>query len=362
MKLIMVVTLILSCRSIETQDNPPELEQEEKNIASQEKKGGDNHEGLPKDEFKSYLSTPSFSLNDANARFYMNVPYGDFDRTRLDLFKASGEEPGPLFIYIHGGGFVKGDKDRSYGSSYFQGLINALLDQNISVAMINYRFVERDDQEGLIKPLGDVKRALQFLRYNATKFNLNKEKVVLMGSSAGAGAAMWLGLKDDMSDPSAQDMVLRESTRVSGILCTSTQASYDVFIWASDIFEEYLSEGFSYAEVESMISAARIRNYYGVSTDDALNSEEIQIYRKEVDFAGYVSSDDPVIYVANKSVPYKIPENSSELYHHPLHAKWLKDKCDAVGLKSHFYIPDMNIDSREGLNTQEFIIGILKGS
>ena len=53
---------------------------------------------------------------------------------------------------------------------------------------------------------------MHYLKFNNEKFNLIKNKVALMGASAGATSSLWIGLQDDMSDKS-KDPVLRESTK-----------------------------------------------------------------------------------------------------------------------------------------------------
>src|SRR3954447_7672731 len=60
-----------------------------------------------------------------------NVPYGDHPRQVLDFYKADTKEPAPLVVFIHGGGWVNGDK---WGTS--AKLINDLRDAGISVAAI----------------------------------------------------------------------------------------------------------------------------------------------------------------------------------------------------------------------------------
>jgi hypothetical protein len=72
-----------------------------------------------------------------------------------------------------------------------------------------------------------------------------------------------------------------------------------------------------------------------------------------------MSSDDPEVYVENVSIPYKIPTKLGELEHHPLHAKALMDRANATNLKGSFYIPKMNIDSRNGEDKLEFIMRVL---
>jgi cephalosporin-C deacetylase-like acetyl esterase len=63
-------------------------------------------------------------------------------------------------------------------------------------------------------PMHDSARALQFLRYQAEEYNLDKTRVASTGGSAGGCIALWLGFHDDMADPKNEDPVLRESTRL----------------------------------------------------------------------------------------------------------------------------------------------------
>src|SRR5436190_93572 len=41
---------------------------------------------------------------------FANVPYGDHPRQVLDFYKADTPDPAPLVVFIHGGGWVNGDK------------------------------------------------------------------------------------------------------------------------------------------------------------------------------------------------------------------------------------------------------------
>ena len=44
---------------------------------------------------------------------HANVPYGSNPRQVIDFWQASGEGPRPMLVYIHGGGWVGGSKNRS---------------------------------------------------------------------------------------------------------------------------------------------------------------------------------------------------------------------------------------------------------
>ena len=104
-----------------------------------------------------------------------NVPYGDHERQVLDFYKADSAKPTPLLFFIHGGGWVNGDK-----SGYGTAAIKPFLDVGISVASVNYRFIQHAMEmkvEPPVKaPLHDAARAIQVLRSKAKEWNLEDRK------------------------------------------------------------------------------------------------------------------------------------------------------------------------------------------
>ena len=152
---------------------------------------------------------------------------------------SDNESKSPFVIYIHGGGFGAGSKNAAYTKNNFK-RVQRLLENNISFATIDYRFKNNDDF--LLSSLNDAKRALQYLKFNSEKFNLLKNKVALMGTSAGATSSLWIGLQDDLSDKRSPDPVLRESTKVSCIVGIAAAHSLNLNRWKdmADVDEAYL--------------------------------------------------------------------------------------------------------------------------
>jgi len=140
-----------------------------------------------------------------------------------------------LVIFIHGGGFTHGYKAQAY--ERYQSQIKEFLSKNIAFATIDYRFLHESDK-GVITSLEDSKRCLQFIKYYASSFNIDKNKVGCFGSSAGAGTSLWLALNDDMADPNSEDLILRESTRMPAVGAIATQATYDIMRW-EEVFSDY---------------------------------------------------------------------------------------------------------------------------
>jgi acetyl esterase len=150
-----------------------------------------------------------------------DVSYGPADRNVFDFYRADSRDPTPLIVYIHGGGFVGGDKN-----SLNQRLSASALERGFSVAAIHYRFVDGKDVI-FPAPQHDGARAVQFLRSKANEWNLDPERVACFGGSAGAGISMWIGFHDDLADPESEDPVLRQSTRIQAIGTLGGQSTYD---------------------------------------------------------------------------------------------------------------------------------------
>ncbi|HCO94524.1 MAG TPA: lipase, partial [Phycisphaerales bacterium] len=144
---------------------------------------------------------------------HADVVYGSHPNNVLDLWLVPSDTPTPLLVFIHGGGFRGGDK-RNFDDS----LIKNMHKEGISVASINYRLTKAgllaEGENMYPAPMHDGARALQFLRYNASKYNLDKTRFAATGGSAGGCMLMWLGFHPDLASPDHKDPVLRESSRL----------------------------------------------------------------------------------------------------------------------------------------------------
>ena len=151
---------------------------------------------------------------------HKNVSYGPHERNVIDLYLVESDTPSHLYVFIHGGGFQGGDK-----SNIPQELQEGLLEAGISIAAINYRLSGTDPYPAAME---DSVYALQFLRHNASQWNLDPTKVAAGGGSAGGGITFWIGFRQDLADPDSKDPVKKQSTRLTCIASWSTQSSYDL--------------------------------------------------------------------------------------------------------------------------------------
>lgn len=111
--------------------------------------------------------------------FVYDDRYGKY--TRADLMYVDGDTPRPVFVYVHGGGFVKGDKrHRSTICQFFA-------TKGYFVYNINYRLAPQ-----YVYPAGtaDVVNAANALLSLKDKYNLDLDNITISGDSAGGYYAL----------------------------------------------------------------------------------------------------------------------------------------------------------------------------
>lgn len=275
------------------------------------------------------FSASPIDVENTGAQFAGDIPYDQYDNTTFDIFLPPSTDPTGLVIFIHGGGFTGGGKSFIYSDNYEAEVID-LLNNGIAVATINYRLLVDGDTDGVLKCLNDSKRALQYIRYIHNELNIDKDKIVLFGSSAGASTSLWLASNDDLRDLSNADPVLQESTRVKGIALNATQSSLDIETrWIGDVFEEF---EVTLDDIITEFGEARVFNFYGINSLEAYDTPEIDAYRQQVDMLGMLTSDDPEIWVSNTGTQNSAPMTTGSFNHHPFHAREIKAFADAVGV------------------------------
>lgn len=132
----------------------------------------------------SILSLP----NVPEPRFEQNVPFATIPGTARQLYCDVWQPPdktrfsGLAFIYLHGSAFYILDKD--WGTRPFFRYLTA---QGHVVMDVAYRLSPETDMMGMVN---DVKRAISWMKVNASRLGVHPDRIVLGGGSAGAHLAM----------------------------------------------------------------------------------------------------------------------------------------------------------------------------
>jgi acetyl esterase/lipase len=111
----------------------------------------------------------------------------DTERPLLcDIWRpGNGNVSGLAFIYSHGGAWFLGDKD-----DRTRPFFHHLVAQGHTAMDVAYRLCPEVDIYGMI---GDIKRAIAWMKANASRYGVNPDKVVMGGGSAGGQLALLAG-------------------------------------------------------------------------------------------------------------------------------------------------------------------------
>lgn len=107
--------------------------------------------------------------------------YGQDARNRLDLFRRGTPAKAPVLVYVHGGGFVMGDKT-SPGSPFYDNVGQWAAQQGWLGVTCTYRLAPQHQWPSGPEDLG---AAVRWLRAHAAEYGGDPERIILMGQSAG---------------------------------------------------------------------------------------------------------------------------------------------------------------------------------
>ena len=123
---------------------------------------------------------------------------GEMKEYKLDVILSpdAPSAPRPVVIFVHGGGFLPpNDKRQSYVATFARGLTA----QGYAVVSPDYPIFENNEQrsawnetQGADLAAEAVYRACLFIKENADRFAFDKERIALMGGSAGGMACFYL--------------------------------------------------------------------------------------------------------------------------------------------------------------------------
>jgi len=111
-----------------------------------------------------------------------DIAYGPDERNRLDVFAKPGTADAPVLVYLHGGGFVMGDK-HTEGSPFYSNVGAFAACEGMVGVTMTYRLAPANRF-----PSGpqDIARAVEWLRANIAEHGGDPNRIVLSGQSAGA--------------------------------------------------------------------------------------------------------------------------------------------------------------------------------
>lgn len=139
---------------------------------------------------KFLLLIPLIVISDENINIE-EISYGDHEKQKIDFYEGSSDK---VLIWIHGGGWIFGDKQASRWVNRFR---NHFIDhENLNVYMIGYRIGE----DTAPNAVNDVICAYKKILDDATTKNLSINDIVVSGASAGGHLALMTGFSETHTD------------------------------------------------------------------------------------------------------------------------------------------------------------------
>ena len=212
----------------------------------------------------------------------------------LDLFvPPNANKPMPLVIWIHGGGWQKGDKGQCPAK--------VMTRFGYVVASINYRL----SQEAIFPAqINDCKAAVRWLRAHADEYHIDPDRVGVWGASAGGHLVALLGTAGDAKDLEGDGGNAKFSSKV--------QAVCD-FFGPADL--------------------TKVRDE--TAADNAVTKLLGGSIRDHLDKAKQAS---PVTYVTKDDPPFLIMHGTKDPLVQPRQSEWLNDALKQAGVESHLEI------------------------
>jgi arylformamidase len=259
---------------------------------------------------------------------HRHVKYGPHEANFLNVWIAPSDEPTPVLVKIHGGGWIGGQPEDKQESDFY-------LKNGVTVVSIGYRLT---GEAILPAPVLDAARAVQFVRSMAEEWNIDKSRLALLGGSAGGCTSLWLALHDDLADPSSDDPVERESTKPLCAGATNAQSTIDPLT-----IREWFGHPVNHPMIWKAVGAPDLetaeKNYAAYEA----------LYRK-FSPVNFIDQGDAPIYLSYSQSSAVLPKDATEGIHHPIFGVNLKERADAVGLECILQTKDIPDTTHGGIH------------
>lgn len=125
----------------------------------------------------------------------------------LDAFYKKESPLQPAVILIHGGGWKSGNKSQMHF------LAQEIASKGYSCFAVEYRL---SDEAKYPAAILDVKTAIKYIKENARQFNVDSNKIAVLGCSSGAQMASLIGVTN--GNPKFEESISHQNSNVQAII------------------------------------------------------------------------------------------------------------------------------------------------
>jgi acetyl esterase/lipase len=164
----------------------------------------------------------------------------------------------------------------------------------------------------------DVKRAIQYVRYNASSYGIDSAHVGITGTSSGGHLALTAATADEIKDPNAKDPIERVSSKVQAVA---------VFCPPTD-FLNFGKLGFNPTGQKELLQQLDVLGAFTYTTWDSIKRVYVPIVdetkileiTKQISPAEMATSDDAPAYIMHGDKDVNVPLQQSQLMEEKLKA------------------------------------------
>ena len=231
--------------------------------------------------------------------------YGRKDGIALTLVWIKPKVPsnGKAIIVVVSGGWVSGYNGIEISSSSAEKFLSKGYEVFAVVHGSQPRYAIPD-------AVNDIKRAVRYIRYNASRFGIDPNKIGITGGSAGGHLSLVVATPDDEPNPAANDPVDRVSSRVQAVAVLYPPT--DFLNWGGRGMnlinaKEILKMNRSWGAADFRVWNERFRLYEEVTDTAARNK-----IAKEISPLYFVSADDPPVFIIHGDADPTVPLQQSQ--------------------------------------------------
>jgi acetyl esterase/lipase len=243
---------------------------------------------------------------------FRDVKYGAHPKELMNFWRFGSEKPVGVLLQIHGGGWMGGKKDETLRPHQIR--------NGYSVASISYPLVN----EGAKQPemLDAALRSVQFLRFKAKEWNIDPQRIVVTGGSAGGCSSLLVALHDDVADPESSDPVERFSSRVAGAQVAGAQTTMNPFVIRERIGEKTFDNPMPYKP-------------FGAETAQELmdNWDKYRALVEKCSPVSHLSKDDPPLHLYYNVMREFPTTNGGNGIHSPIFGEIMLEACKEKGVE-----------------------------
>lgn len=258
-------------------------------------------------------------LNTNQIMLYDNIPFhsgrergSQMFTLAMDILQPDSKEPLPLIVFITGGGFMMAPKNNWIHQRM------RLAEAGYVVASIEYRHAPLSKFPA---PIQDCKLAIRWLRAHAAQYNIDVNRVGVLGNSAGGYLSAFMGVLNDNREFDVGDFL----DQSSNVLCAADIFGISELMSIGDDFPEEVRK---LHDSPGITEAMWVKGVPGFSGPDG----------GVKDFPEEAKKASPLYYVSEKTVPMLFMHGDKDVSVSPSQTDKMYQALRAKGIDAERYI------------------------